>query len=152
MFRFSEKYGSAPSTPEDSPSRRTPRSRLGSWNLTPRRVVFIILALFSLVFLSSFLSLFSNHGVCITFLSLCWILFYSPSDTHSLVVQPTLHKPYHTMPASSPTLPSSLLSHSLTATQTQSILSLPTNTATPAIFPRWISTLPSLHCVQTARR
>lgn len=136
MFRFSEKYGSAPSTPEDSPSRWTPRSRLRSWNLTPRRIVFIILAIFSLVFLSTFLSLSSNHGVCDSFLFLYWMHFHLPCDTHSLIVPPTLHKPYRTMPASSLTLRSSLLSHSLTAIQTQSILSPPTNTATPAIFPR----------------
>ncbi len=82
MFRFSEKYGSAPSTPEDSPSKWTSRSKLRSWNTTPRRIVYIILALFSLVVLSTFLSLSSSHGVSIIFLSLATGCF----RTHHLIL------------------------------------------------------------------
>ena len=64
MFKFSEKYGSAPVTPEDSPSSWTPRSRLRSWSLSPRKVIFIILAICSIMILNSFLPPFGNHGVC----------------------------------------------------------------------------------------
>ena len=69
MSQFSEKYGPAPSTPEDSPSRWTPKSRLRSWNLTPRKIVFILLVTFGIMFMNSFLSHFSNNGVRNTVLS-----------------------------------------------------------------------------------
>lgn len=147
MFRSSEKHGSTPSTPEDSPYSWTPRSKVRSWNLTPRKIIFIFLALFSIVFLNSFLSHFNNHGVCNS------SLYAKPSlltnMIPSLIVQRTSRRTYHTMQPSSPTLPSNLLSHFLTATQTQSIPFPPTSTATRAIFHPWISMLPSLLYVQT---
>ncbi len=79
MFQFSEKYASAPSTPEDSPSSWKPRSRLRSWNVTPRRVIFIVLAVLSFMLLNSYLTLLGNRGVCNINLPFCWVLFHSPS-------------------------------------------------------------------------
>lgn len=71
MYRFSEKYGSEPSSPGGSPRAWIPVPRRGSWMLTPRRAALIFGACFGVWVLNSFMSRVKQHGVILSHFAYC---------------------------------------------------------------------------------
>lgn len=63
MFQFSEKYAAVPATPSISPPRSLRGSKLGSWTVTPRKILFFAGALVSIVLLNNVLSTFDHRRV-----------------------------------------------------------------------------------------
>lgn len=63
MYRWSEKHGSEPSSPIESPRSWIPVSRRGFWMLTPRRFALIFIACLGVLLLKPFFSQAKRHKV-----------------------------------------------------------------------------------------
>lgn len=70
MYRWSEKHGSEPSSPDGSPRTWIPLSRRGSWMLTPRRFALIFGTCLGILVLKSLISRAKHYQVILSHFSL----------------------------------------------------------------------------------
>lgn len=114
MFQFPEKKTSIPSSPRSSPPSWSPKSRMGPWTLTPRKVALIAGTCLGILLLNSVLSLFGHHRVGNTS-----IATRTADKLPSYAARPTLQKLYHTTLVFYLTLPFNRLSRFLIVTLIQ---------------------------------